>query len=482
MSWFGITYLPESITTEVASHPEVRSRRYAVIGAGSAGLCAIKYLKQAGAENIICYEIGTKIGGLWCYGNDAGTSSAYKSLHINTARAITRFSHMPLPADIQDFPDHADMYAYFTAYAARFDLLRHIRFNSRVVNVRRAPEYTDDKPRWLVQTESGNVADYDCVIVASGHLWEPWHVDAFRNAFAGQYMHAASYRRPEDFVGKRICVIGAANTAFDVSSDVCSTAARTVVVARSGVIVHPKSAFGYPFREILLQLDRRWMPDRLKHCITNLLTYMMHGDMTKLGFKRQTRRQLATSNGTLVAHIKERRIEIKHGIEKIEGKRIFFADNTSEEFDTLIAATGYRLGLSFIPQDAVSTDGLTLDLYKRIVQPGQHGLWFLGFANPTITSVLLFEHQMKWILAFESGQAELPTAAEMWADIAAKKKALQARYGDSNRYSLVEPHAVYFPQLEQSRLDGASRKRGRHQQRAAPSHDRSAIKGSPLSA
>src|SRR6478609_2573133 len=155
MKSFGIQYLPESISPEVASHPDIKTRRYAIVGAGAAGLCAIKYLKQAGAENIDCFEIGTKIGGLWCYNNDNGQSSAYKSLHINTARTFTRFSHMDLPKDAQAFPHHTDMYQYFLDYAEKFDLVRHVRFNSRVTDVRHAAGYNPQAPKWEVEIEGG---------------------------------------------------------------------------------------------------------------------------------------------------------------------------------------------------------------------------------------------------------------------------------------------------------------------------------------
>ena len=157
MSYFGILYLPDSVTSDVASHLNIKNRRYAIIGAGAAGLCAIKYLKQAGAENIDCYEIGTQIGGLWCYNNDNGESSAYRTLHINTARTLTRFSHLDLPAHVQAFPHHTDMFTYFKTYAEKFDLLRHIRFKSRVTDIRRAPDYTNDAPRWIVESENGSI-------------------------------------------------------------------------------------------------------------------------------------------------------------------------------------------------------------------------------------------------------------------------------------------------------------------------------------
>ena len=58
------------------------ARKIAVIGAGAAGLCAAKHLLAKGME-VVVYELGTRIGGLWVYENDNGLSGAYQSLHVN---------------------------------------------------------------------------------------------------------------------------------------------------------------------------------------------------------------------------------------------------------------------------------------------------------------------------------------------------------------------------------------------------------------
>ena len=80
------------------------------------GFCAAKYLLEAGFD-VTVYEIGSQIGGLWCYRNDNGRSSAYRTLHINTSRGVTRFSDLDFDAATQAFPDHADIHRYLVIYA-----------------------------------------------------------------------------------------------------------------------------------------------------------------------------------------------------------------------------------------------------------------------------------------------------------------------------------------------------------------------------
>ena len=110
------------------------NNKIAVIGAGACGLCAAKYLTGAGFD-VTIFEIGTQIGGLWCYMNDNGRSSAYRTLHINTSRGVTRFHDLDFDTGVQAFPDHEDMYRYLNKYAQHFGLVDKIRFQTRVVDI-----------------------------------------------------------------------------------------------------------------------------------------------------------------------------------------------------------------------------------------------------------------------------------------------------------------------------------------------------------
>ena len=101
--------------------------RAAIIGAGAAGLCAAKYLIARGVE-VVVFEAGSYIGGLWVYENDNGTSPAYKSLHLNSEVAITAYRDFPFPADGPLYPTHEGVSRYLQSYAQHFDLRRHIRF------------------------------------------------------------------------------------------------------------------------------------------------------------------------------------------------------------------------------------------------------------------------------------------------------------------------------------------------------------------
>ena len=83
-------------------------RRAAVIGAGAAGLCAAEHLRDKGID-VAIFELGSRIGGLWVYENDNGSSPAYQSLHCNSENRVTAFKEFSVSARCTDLSrSHAD--------------------------------------------------------------------------------------------------------------------------------------------------------------------------------------------------------------------------------------------------------------------------------------------------------------------------------------------------------------------------------------
>ena len=60
---------------------------------------------------------------------------------------------------------------------------------------------------------------------------------------------------------------------------------------------------------------------------------------------------------------------------------------------------------------------------------------------------MVFEHQSRWILALERGEAALPTPEEMRADIEAKQQWIARYYNESPRHTIEEEHVRYLTDL-----------------------------------
>jgi len=425
-------------------------KRVAVIGAGAAGICMAKYLLEDGVD-VTVFEMGSNIGGQWVYENDSGRSPAYKTLHINSPKSLTRFSDFPFPEDVQTFPSHEDMWLYLENYAERFGVRERIRFQSEVSSVTPASDLRLEPPRWRVELKDGSSDEFDAVVCATGHLVHPKHAPELRDTFAGEYLHSFNYRDPADFSHKRVCVVGVGNSAMDIASDICVTADRTVLVARTGVIVVPKLLMGVCVTDYLVHLYDPWVPARVRKWVGGFITWLAHGKMEQYGFKPVTKATHGTTSATIITHIKYSRIKVMQGIDRIEGQKIHFVDGATEEFDTIIGATGYLVDLPYISEDILKVDETNkMDLYKKMAAPAAPGLWFIGMLNSTTAQNAIFERQAQWITEFIQNRAVLPTDDEMRADIEAKRRYIEGKYVESSRHALEEEHGTYFVELRKS--------------------------------
>lgn len=408
-------------------------RRAAIVGAGAAGLCAARHLLARGIEPTI-FEAGSKVGGLWVYDNDNGASVAYRSLHVNSETLITAYKDFPFPPDSPQFPDHAGMASYLESYADHFDLRRHIRFSSRVTSVAKAGS------GWQVTVDGGPVEVFDCVVVASGHQAAPRH-PAFRHDFAGEYLHSKDYRTPEPFRDRSVVVVGMGNSGCDIAADVCTAARVTVIAARSPVLLMPRIFFGQPTSRFLAKLEKSWMPWPVRRRIREFVARVAHGRMEQWGFVTPQTRTHPTSHPLLISQMLWGRVRGKPGIDRIDGKVVTFADGTREEFDVMIAATGFHVDLPFLPAELSPVEGKWLNLYHRVVMPGAPGLYFIGFFNVTGGgNIRMMDDQAEWMCAIEAGETRLPAEAQMREAILRERARIERDYPGTDRYGLeLEP-------------------------------------------
>ncbi|MEB0011224.1 NAD(P)-binding domain-containing protein [Glaciimonas sp. Gout2] len=420
------------------------AQRVAVIGAGAAGLCAAKHLLARGVD-VVVYELGSFIGGLWVYQNDNGLSPAYRSLHLNSEVSITAYKDFPFPKDGPLYPDHFGVSRYLQAYAEKFGVVPHIRFHSKVVDV------AAKNGGWQVRLDDDTVEQFTSVVIASGHQGVPKHA-AWRHDFAGEYLHSNSYQVPEPFRDKRVLVVGMGNSAVDIASDICVVTKSTTISARSPVLVMPRMLFGVPTSRVLGKIEKRWMPWPMRRTMREMLTRIVHGSMKQWGFVAPKTRTHPTSHPSLMGHFVWNRITAKPGIESVTGNEVRFLDGSVASFDTIIAATGYSVGLPFLTKDAGETEEHKPDLFLRVVSPTQPGLYFVGLFNVAGGgNIRMMDDQAEWLAEMVCGDVDLPDQAGMRAAIKEEQAFLQRHYPASPRYALELDPTFYRKQLAKER-------------------------------
>lgn len=98
-----------------------------IVGAGISGLLACKHIMEKG-YNPIVFEKRSGIGGVW--------SQTIASTKLQTPKNFYQFSDFTWPPSVKDnFPDHNQVMEYLQAYAIHYNILRRIRFNSKVISI-----------------------------------------------------------------------------------------------------------------------------------------------------------------------------------------------------------------------------------------------------------------------------------------------------------------------------------------------------------
>ena len=222
----------------------------AVIGAGAAGITAIKELIDANVS-VVGYDKADRVGGLWVFESTSGLSPAYSSLHLNTSKGRTEFADYPMPAEWEDYPAATKVAQYLADYADTFGVTERVRFSTTVERVEKVHDPETGTEMWEIESvhESGetHIDHYDAVIVSNGHNWDPkWPSPQYPGTFTGTQMHAHDYRTSEVFRGKRVLVVGIGNSAMDIAVDASYVAEDVLLSSRSGSWIVPKYLFGRP--------------------------------------------------------------------------------------------------------------------------------------------------------------------------------------------------------------------------------------------
>ncbi|KAH7079806.1 hypothetical protein FB567DRAFT_449580 [Paraphoma chrysanthemicola] len=245
----------------------LRAKSVAVVGAGPSGVIAAKYLRAENAfDKIVLFEQRSRPGGIWNYtgeqrdedlftipqtdprgknqdpewtrpGNQNGApvangsidnraelsflSPLYESLETNIPRGLMGFQDLDWPRDSQLFPTHETVLRYVEDYGK--DVQDLVRYETQVIKAEPTSDAADSTWRvWTKNLRTNEAKDeiFDALIVANGHFIVPFipDIDGIRDwnaKFPGAISHSKYYRRPEEFQGKKVIVVG--NSAKSVS-------------------------------------------------------------------------------------------------------------------------------------------------------------------------------------------------------------------------------------------------------------------------
>ncbi|AOT61725.1 ArsO family NAD(P)H-dependent flavin-containing monooxygenase [Streptomyces rubrolavendulae] len=187
-----------------------------VIGGGQAGLAAGYHLRRLGLDFVVL-DAQAAPGGAWPH--------TWDSLRLFSPAAYSSLPGRIMPPQPgETYPDAAHVVDYLTDYEQRYDL--------PVVRPVRVEAVHRDGGFLRVESAAGTWRAR-AVISATGTWWRPFlPAVPGRAGFRGVQLHTVGYRRPADFAGRKVVVVGGGNSGAQIAADLAHGTDLTWVTRR----------------------------------------------------------------------------------------------------------------------------------------------------------------------------------------------------------------------------------------------------------
>ena len=198
-----------------------------VVGAGFAGLYALYRLRAQGMR-VRVFEAGGGVGGTWYWNRYPGCRCDVESMEYSYSFSEELQQEWPWP---ERYGTQAEILRYVEHVVQRFDLMRDIELNTRVV----AARFDETTNRWSVTTAKGESVSATYCVMASGNLSTPRIPDfTGLERFRGRWYHTGMWPHAGvDFSGRRVAVIGTGSSAIQMIPHIARAAKHLHVFQRT---------------------------------------------------------------------------------------------------------------------------------------------------------------------------------------------------------------------------------------------------------
>jgi indole-3-pyruvate monooxygenase len=299
-----------------------------IIGASFSGLATAACLSRKGLGYTVL-EKEDAVGAPW--------RRHYERLHLHTNKGVSNLPFFPFGSGVPRYPSRLQVIDYLERYREHFNIQPH--FHTEALSIRRSVS------NWVVETNRGSLTS-DFVVMATGPFERPRPLDF--PGYSGRVLHSSAYASGREFTGQRVLVVGFGNSACEIAIDLHEQGAHPSMSVRSPVNVIPRDILGIPVLELSLLLRR--LPPRVADLISAPLVRAYTGNLSKLGLRKKDCgpiEQIVREGKApvldigIIRLIRKGHIGIRVGIDHIEGTTIHFSDGTHDDFDTIVAGTGF---------------------------------------------------------------------------------------------------------------------------------------------
>lgn len=377
----------------------------AIIGAGFGGIGAAIQLRRLGHDDLVILERESDLGGTWHV-------NRYPGLAVDIPSSTYSYSFEPNPYWSRLYAPGAELKAYATHVADKYDIRRHMRFDTVVEGA----VWDEDNRHWTVNIAGGERLHARLLLTATGFLSQPRMPDIEGiESFAGTVIHTTKWDDDIDLDGRRAAVIGTGATAVQLIPEIAPRLAELTVYQRTAIWVTPKGDGPVPkriqklyARVPLTQRAVRTFGSGILEAImvSGVLRYrqakFLNRGVEKFALRHlrkqvrdpETRKQLTpdysfgckrpTFSNTYFPTFNRDNVHLETTpIARIEPNAIVTTDGSRTEIDTLVLATGFNLWDTNFPAfEVIGRGGKDLGKFWRESRfQAYEGVAVPGFPN-----------------------------------------------------------------------------------------------------
>ncbi len=219
--------LQQSPATGASRNGDVEEYDVLIIGAGVTGLYSLYRFRELGFS-VRAFEDASGVGGTWYWNRYPGArfdSESYTYGYSFSEDLLQEWDWKEL------YSGQPENERYLNHVADKFDLRRHIRFNSRVASC----VYDEETNRWELEMQDGHRARGQFLITAVG-LLSAHYVPDFEGIldFKGPWCHTGRWpKEGMDLAGKRVGVVGTGATAVQLITEIAKEVGHLTVFQRT---------------------------------------------------------------------------------------------------------------------------------------------------------------------------------------------------------------------------------------------------------
>lgn len=236
-----------------------------VVGAGFAGLYALKKLRDQGLS-VRLIEAGSGVGGTWYHNRYPGARCDIESLDYSYSFDEALQQEWTWT---ERYASQPELLAYLNHVADRFDLRRDITLDVRIETA----EFDEASGRWTLTGSDGSTLTCRYAVMATGVLSVPREPNQEGlETFAGEWYHTSDWPKDGvDLTGKRVAIIGTGSSAVQMIPIVAQQAQELLVFQRTPNFTMP--AQNHPMDHAVEAEWKAEYPERRAHART---TYAGH--------------------------------------------------------------------------------------------------------------------------------------------------------------------------------------------------------------